>query len=98
MADSKTINLAEVSHMASLSRLSVSEEEQTLFARQMGDILAYMDVLAQVDTSDVEPLYSPAQHPGLQREDVSARRRERSEVLANAPEADGEYFIVPRIV
>ena len=57
-----------------------------------------MDVLAQVDTSDVEPLYSPAQHPGPQREDVSARRRERSEVLANAPEADGEYFIVPRIV
>ena len=98
MADNKTINLDEVSHMASLSRLSVSEEEQTLFARQMGDILAYMDVLARVDTSDVEPLYSPAQHPGPLREDVSARRRERSEVLANAPEADGEYFIVPRIV
>ena len=98
MADNKTINLEEVSHMASLSRLSVSEEEQTLFARQMGDILAYMDVLARVDTNDVEPLYSPAQHPGPQREDVSARKRERSEVLANAPEADGEYFIVPRIV
>ena len=98
MADNKTINLEEVSNMAALSRLSVSEEEQTLFARQMGDILAYMDVLAQVDTNDVEPLYSPAQHPGPLREDVSARRRERSEVLANAPEADGEYFIVPRIV
>ena len=98
MADNKTLNLEEVSHMAALSRLSVSEEEQTLFARQMGDILAYMDVLAQVDTNDVEPLYSPAQHPGPLREDVSARRRERSEVLANAPEADGEYFIVPRIV
>ena len=98
MADNKTINLDEVCHMASLSRLSVSEEEKTLFARQMGDILAYMDVLARVDTNDVEPLYSPAQHPGPQREDVSARRRERSEVLANAPEADGEYFIVPRIV
>ena len=98
MADNKTISLEEVAHMATLSRLSVSEEEQTLFARQMGDILAYMDVLARVDTKDVEPLYSPAQHPGPQREDVSARRRERSEVLSNAPEADGEYFIVPRIV
>ena len=98
MTDNKTINLAEVSHMPSRSGLSVSEEEQTLFARQMGDILAYMGVLAQVDTSDVEPLYSPAQHPGPQREDVSARRRGRSGGLANAPEADGEYFIVPRIV
>ena len=63
MADNKTISLEEVAHMATLSRLSVSEEEQTLFARQMGDILAYMDVLARVDTNDVEPLYSPAQHP-----------------------------------
>ena len=98
MADNKTISLEEVAHMATLSRLSVSEEEQTLFARQMGDILAYMDVLARVDTKDVEPLYSPAQHPGPLLDDVSARRRERSEVLANAPEADGEYFIVPRIV
>lgn len=98
MADNKTISLEEVAHMATLSRLSVSEEEQTLFARQMGDILAYMDVLARVDTNDVEPLYSPAQHPGPLRDDVSARRRERSEVLSNAPEADGEYFIVPRIV
>ena len=98
MADNKTISLEEVAHMATLSRLSVSEEEQTLFARQMGDILAYMDVLAQVDTSDREPLYSPAQHPGPLREDVAARRRERTEVLANAPEADGEYFMVPRIV
>ena len=94
MADNKTISLEEVAHMATLSRLSVSEEEQTLFARQMGDILAYMDVLARVDTKDVEPLYSPAQHPGPLRDDVSARRRERNEVLANAPEADGEYFIL----
>jgi len=98
MADNKNISLEEVAHMATLSRLSVSEEEQTLFARQMGDILAYMDVLARVDTKDVEPLYSTAQHPGPLRDDVSARRRERNEVLANAPEADGEYFIVPRIV
>ena len=98
MADNKTISLEEVAHMGTLSRLSVTEEEQALFSRQMGDILAYMDVLARVDTNEVEPLYSPAQHPGPLREDVAARRRERTEVLANAPEADGEYFIVPRIV
>ena len=40
MADNKTISLEEVAHMAPLSRLSVSEEEQTLFARQMGESLA----------------------------------------------------------
>ncbi len=98
MAENKTISPEEVAHMAALSRLSVSEEEQALFARQFGDILGYMDVLARVDTENVEPLYSPAQHTAPGREDQAANRRTRREVLANAPEQDGEYFIVPRIV
>jgi aspartyl-tRNA(Asn)/glutamyl-tRNA(Gln) amidotransferase subunit C len=98
MTDTTTISREEVAHMATLSRLSVTEEEQELFARQMGDILAYMDVLSRVDTSAVEPLYSPVLHSGRLREDGAAQRRGREEVLANAPEADGEYFIVPRIV
>lgn len=98
MAENKNISPKDVAHMAALSRLSVSKEEQALFARQLGDILRYMDVLAQVDTEEVEPLYSPAQHAAPAREDQAANRRTRQEILANAPEQDGEYFIVPRIV
>ena len=98
MAENKGIGSKEVAHMAQLSRLSLSGQEQELFARQLGDILGYMDVLAKVDSSAVEPLYSPAQHTSATREDVAANVRTRQEVLANAPEADGEYFMVPRIV
>lgn len=98
MAENKGIGSKEVAHMAQLSRLSVSEQEQALFARQLGDILGYMDVLAKVDTSAVEPLYSPVRHESAARQDVAVQVRTRQEVLANAPEADGEYFMVPRIV
>ena len=98
MAENKGIGSKEVAHMAQLSRLSVSEQEQELFARQLGDILGYMDVLAKVDTSAVEPLYSPVRHESAARQDVAVQVRTRQEVLANAPEADGEYFMVPRIV
>ncbi|MDD4701614.1 MAG: Asp-tRNA(Asn)/Glu-tRNA(Gln) amidotransferase subunit GatC [Desulfovibrio sp.] len=98
MAENKGIGAKEVAHMAQLSRLSVSEQEQELFARQLGDILGYMDVLARVDTSAVEPLYSPVGHESTARQDVAAHVCTRQEVLANAPEADGEYFMVPRIV
>lgn len=98
MAAHNTISREEVTHMAALSRLHVSAEEQELFARQFGDILGYMDVLAQVDTRTVEPLYSPVQHTARGREDEAVNRRSREEVLGNAPEADGEYFMVPRIV
>ena len=95
MAEPNNISREEVAHMAALSRLRVSDEEQKLFARQFGDILGYMDVLAQVNTENVDPLYSPVQHAAEGR---AVNRRSREEVLANAPEADGEYFIVPRIV
>lgn len=94
----KTLSQDAVAHMATLSRLSVSPEEQALFARQFGDILSYMDVLAQVDTTGVEPLYSPVQHDSVPRADVAENRRTRDAVLSNAPEGDGEYFVVPRIV
>ncbi|MBO4300441.1 MAG: Asp-tRNA(Asn)/Glu-tRNA(Gln) amidotransferase subunit GatC [Desulfovibrio sp.] len=98
MAETRNISREEVYHMAALSRLDVTEEEQTLFARQLGDILNYMDVLSRVDTSAVEPLYSPVQHQGHLREDEAVNRRQREDILANAPEADDASFIVPRIV
>ena len=94
----KNISQADVAHMSTLSRLYVSPDEQALFARQFGDILAYMDVLAEVDTTGIEPLYSPVQHEASLREDEARHLRSREAVLANAPHGDGEYFVVPRIV
>ena len=73
MSENKNISQDVVAHMAQLSRLAVSDEEKALFARQFGDILAYMDVLAQVDTSAVEPLYSPVSHATPMRDDQPVR-------------------------
>lgn len=97
MAEPNNISREEVAHMAALSRLRVSDEEQKLFARQFGDILGYMDVLSTGEHREGDPLYSPVQHVPRPR-GPAVNRRAREEVLANAPEADGEYFIVPRIV
>ncbi|MDD6181724.1 MAG: Asp-tRNA(Asn)/Glu-tRNA(Gln) amidotransferase subunit GatC [Desulfovibrionaceae bacterium] len=98
MSQKNDISTAEVAKMARLARLDVPAERQELFARQFGDILSYMDILAQVDTAGVEPLYSPVLHASNPRPDAAENRRERAEVLGNAPEQDGQYFIVPRIV
>ena len=94
----KNVSREEVRHMAALSRLAVTEEEERLFARQFGDILAHMDLLSRVETDGVEPLYSPLAHAAATRPDEAVNRRSRAEILANAPETDGEYFVVPRIV
>lgn len=84
--------------MARLSRLILNAAEESLLSAQFGDIIGHMDVLNAVSTSGVEPLYSPAEHQALTRVDEAHNTRARADILSNAPETDGESFIVPRIV
>ncbi len=88
----------EVAKVARLARLDLPQDKLTLFAAQLGDILTYMDKLSEIDTSDVEPMFSPVEHVTVTRPDVVNKEYEREDILSNAPEQDGEYFIVPRIV
>ncbi len=92
------ISAKDVQRMASLARLDVDEATQELFAKQFADIISYMDVLAEVDTTNVEAMYSPSLHATPLREDVANNKADRQDVLRNAPNTDGQYFIVPRIV
>ena len=92
------ITTDDVQRMATLARLDIPQETPELFARQFVDILTYMDVLATVDTKDTEPLYSPSLHATPLRQDAADNRRQREDVLSNAPQQDGQYFVVPRIV
>lgn len=85
-------------HLCRLSRLAPDEAVQEEMSSQCSNILAYMDKLAELDTIGVEPLYSPTMHNAVPREDIAVRRTNRSDLLADAPETDGEFFIVPRIV
>ena len=85
-------------HLCRLSRLAPDHSVQEEMAQQCSRILAYMDKLAEVDTSGVEPLYSPVFHDCAFREDVAVRRCSRADILAGAPATDGSFFIVPRIV
>lgn len=92
------ITPARVAEVARLARLTFTTEELERFAAQIGDILAYMDTLNSLDTAGVEPLYSPSGLAGVTRPDVACQANTRAETLAGAPETDGEFFIVPRIV
>jgi len=88
----------QVAKVAKLSRLDLPQEKLELFAGQLGDILDYMDKLGELDTDSVEPMYSPVSHTTVFRKDEMKKEYSREEVLSNAPEQDGQFFIVPRIV
>ena len=87
-----------MNHLARLARLAPEESVLERFSAQCDDILSYMDVLAEVDTTSVEPLYTPVEHGTPYREDIPVQKGLHAEVLSNAPEADQNFFIVPRIV
>jgi aspartyl-tRNA(Asn)/glutamyl-tRNA(Gln) amidotransferase subunit C len=88
----------QAAKVAALARLTLPEDKLEHLAAQMGDILSYMDTLASCPTDGVEPLYSPVEHDTPMREDEARKTCQRSDVLAQAPESDGRFFIVPKIV
>ncbi len=92
------LSAQDAARVARLARLNIDEETLGRFAEQFNEILSYMDKLGELDTSGVEPLYSPSEHATVLREDKAVNRPRREEILANAPEDDGRFFIVPKIV
>lgn len=98
MKEIKDVPAEQVQHMAMLSRLLIDKEEEKLFGHQFGQILNHMEVLQSVNTENVEPLFSPLSENALTRPDIGKNIRDRDQILSNAPETDGEAFIVPRIV
>ncbi len=85
-----------VRRIARLARLDLSEEEVEVFSKQLGDILEFIRQLEELDTEGVEPFGSMNTTP--MREDEPGESLEREKALMNAPEREGGFFVVPRIV
>lgn len=98
MGSKTKITKKEVLKIASLAKLSLSEGEIEMYTNQMNDILAYMDQLNELDTDDIEPLSHVLDLTNVTRADEEKPSLDRADVLKNAPETDGEYFIVPKVI
>lgn len=92
------IDRDDVLRIAKLSKVKPSEDETVRLESQFCEILKYMDRLNEVDTSDVDPLYSPCDGQPATRKDEAVRTCTREELLANSPADDSEFFVVPRIL
>jgi len=92
------ISLEQVRHVAKLSRLQLSQEQIQKFAGQLESILEYVAKISQVDVSGVEPMAHALPVHNVFREDVAQPALPLEEVLKNAPETDGPFFKVPKII
>ena len=87
-----------VKKIAFLSRLRVSDEKIADTQKEFNNILKWIEQLKDVDTSNVEPLESVNEEALRLREDVVNDGNQRDAVLANAPDAEYGYFVVPKVV
>jgi aspartyl-tRNA(Asn)/glutamyl-tRNA(Gln) amidotransferase subunit C len=104
----------DVAYVADLANLELTEEERTGMLRDLNSILEYVDRLNELDTSDVPPMAQVSDRYGVDetkqgsarfayanREDILEGLRKslpQEEALANAPDADEEFFRVPKVI
>lgn len=92
------IDQAQVRKVAKLSRLELTEAEVAEFTGQLIAILDYMEKLNELDTTAVEPLAHCLPVKNIFREDCVKESLGTEKTLANAPQQDGEFFKVPKIL
>ncbi|CAB5128110.1 Aspartyl-tRNA(Asn) amidotransferase subunit C (EC @ Glutamyl-tRNA(Gln) amidotransferase subunit C (EC [Olavius algarvensis associated proteobacterium Delta 3] len=88
----------EVAYVATLARLELSEKAIDTFSEQIGDILAYVDKLNEVNTDGVPPTSHAISLSNAFREDKPVEHLDRDKALQNAPEKEDGDFMVPKVV
>jgi len=90
------ITVDQVRYVAGLARLDLASGEEGSLTGQLNAILEYMDQLAEVDTTGVEPTSHVLPLTNVMRDDVVHECLTTAEALANAPAAEQGHFAVPK--
>jgi len=94
----KKIDQAQVRKVAKLSRLELTEAEVEEFTGQLSAILDYMEKMNELDTTNVEPLAHCLPISNVFRDDCVKESLGTEKTLSNAPQRDGGFFKVPKIL
>jgi aspartyl-tRNA(Asn)/glutamyl-tRNA(Gln) amidotransferase subunit C len=109
MSDRERVSVEDVRRVAELGHLELSGEEETRMRRDLNAILDYVAQLSELDTAQVEPMAQvsevladsgqvASEADSVLREDAVRPCLDRALVMASAPETDGVYFKVPKVI
>jgi aspartyl-tRNA(Asn)/glutamyl-tRNA(Gln) amidotransferase subunit C len=88
----------EVKKIAHLARLEVSQDDIPEYARNLSDILSFVEQLGQADTDAVEPMAHPVHAVQRLRPDEVTETNQRDKFQALAPQAENGLFLVPKVI
>jgi aspartyl-tRNA(Asn)/glutamyl-tRNA(Gln) amidotransferase subunit C len=92
------LNNDTISKIAHLARLEVNETEREVLLEDMNKILSFMEKLNELDTTGVEPLIYLTNEVNVYREDEVQKEITVDEALKNAPNQDGTYFRIAKVI
>ena len=92
------ISRDDVARVAALARLAIPDDELDRFTGQLAAVLDHARDIEALDIDDVAPTAHPYELRNVLRDDVVGPTLDRAEVLAQAPDADDERFVVPPIL
>ena len=97
-----SLSLADVQKIARLSQLTLNDDEQTQTLTQLNTIFGLIDQMSAVDTTGVAPLMHPiAMIESVQqrlRTDAVSESNHRDKNMANSPQSELGYFLVPKVI
>lgn len=95
---SRALDHDRVRRIAKLSRLVLTDAETETYAEQLSRVLDYFKQLDSIDTSDIEPLDHPLPLTNVLRDDQPRDSLDAEAALANAPQREGAFFRVPKVL
>ena len=98
-----SVDTATVKRIASLARIAITDEDAARMAPELGNILGWIEMLEEVDTTGIEPMTAVIPNTLRLRNDVVnadplTGGGIREQVLANAPVAEHGFFAVPKVI
>lgn len=88
----------DVRYVAKLARIALTDDEVERFGSQLGDLLEHVDALSKLDVSQVAATAQVVESRNVEREDEIRPCLDREAVLQEAPQRQGGFFRVPRII
>jgi aspartyl-tRNA(Asn)/glutamyl-tRNA(Gln) amidotransferase subunit C len=92
------LDAADVEKIAHLARLGIEERDIPGYARNLSDILAFVEQLNAADTAGVEPLAHPLEATQRLRADLVSETDERQAFQAVAPQTEAGLYLVPKVI
>lgn len=92
------IGTKEIEHIANLSRITLTVDEKNTFAKQLTNILSYIEKLNELDTDEVQPMAYATSLKNIFREDKLKSSFSRQEILELSPSSTNGFFKVPKVI